>query len=495
MLAVVAVLATGACRRRETPADTLVVVIETPVTTADPRFAINNFDSKVTRLVYAGITAVDTESLEPRLELAAAVTVIDPLTVDVTLRPGLQFSDGTPLTAADVARTYASVLAPDSTSVSHKNLTERYRSVTARGALVARFALVAPLGTLMSDLDFGIVSATGVGAGPYILRELTSTHLVLDTNPHYFGTHPALPHVEIKFVRDAAARLLMLVGGSADLTQNGIRMDLLDQIQARPSITLATTPSVILTYLMMNNTDPALRDVRVRQAIALAIDRPSIIASKFGGRARLATGLLPDFHWGYEAAVPRYDHDVARAKQLLDAAGFSDPDSDGPRPRLALTYKTSSDSFRVALARTLAAQLSEVGIAVEVRSFEFATFFADVKKGQFQLASMQTAELTEPDYYYAYFHSSRIPSAANPDGGNRWRYSNARVDTLTSAGRAELDRDRRKVIYSEVQKLVAADVPIVPLWFEDNVVVAGRAVRGYRLTPNARFVGLISTTK
>ena len=387
------------------------------------------------------------------------------------------------------------MLAPDSTSVSHKNLTERYRQVTARGPLVARFDLVAPLGTLMSDLDFGIVSATGKGAGPYLLRELTSTHLVLDENPHYAGTRPVIPHVEIKFVRDASARLLMLVGGSADLTQNGVRMDLLDQIGARPSITLDTAPSVILTYLMMNNTDPLLRDVRVRQAIALAIDRPSIIATKMGGRAHLASGLLPDFHWGYEPAVMRYDHDVARAKALLDAAGFPDPDGDGPRPRMALTYKTSSDSFRVALARTLAAQLSEVGIAVEVRSFEFATFFADVKKGQFQLGSMQTSEITEPDYYYSYFHSNRIPSKENPDGGNRWRYTNARVDALTTAGRAELDRAKRKLIYSEVQKQVAADVPIVPLWFEDNVVVAGRAVRGYRMTPNARFVGLMGTTK
>src|SRR5205814_1242013 len=139
---------------------------------------------------------------------------------------------------------------------------------------------------------------------------------------------------------------------------------------------------------------------------------------------------------------------------------------------------------RVSLARVIAAQLGEVGIAVEVRSFEFATFFADVKKGAFQLASMQTAEITEPDFYFMYFHSSWIPTPSNPDGFNRWRYRSADVDRLTTLGRSELDRDKRIAIYNEVQCVVADDVPIVPLWHEDNVVLSNKDVEGYHLMPN-----------
>jgi len=112
----------------------------------------------------------------------------------------------------------------------------------------------------------------------------------------------------------------------------------------------------------------------------------------------------------------------------------------------------------------IAAQLAEVGIAVEVRSFEFATVYADIKRGAFQLASMQTSDITEPDFYFMYFHSSWIPAAPKFDGFNRWRYRSPVVDRLTLEGRRELDHAQRLRIYAQVQRQVAEDLPIVPLW-------------------------------
>ena len=110
----------------------------------------------------------------------------------------------------------------------------------------------------------------------------------------------------------------------------------------------------------------------------------------------LATSLLPPFHWAYAPGVGVFAQDLAEAGRLLDEAGLRDPDGPGGQPRLRLTYKTSADQFRVAIARVLAAQLARVDIDVEVRPFEFATFFSDVKKGNYQLATMQTAEVVEP---------------------------------------------------------------------------------------------------
>jgi peptide/nickel transport system substrate-binding protein len=481
--------------RRRTPDDTLVVAIESAMTTADPRYAVSSWDSKLARLVAAGLCAVDTDDLQPRLNLASRRDDIDDRTVDFTIRPDARFSDGTPVTAHDVAETFRSVIATDSKSLHHKGFTERFESIEARGERVARFHLKQPLATLGSDLDFGILSRTGLGAGPYVLLELTSTHALLEANPYYFGPRPRTRRLEIKFVRDAAARLLMIVGGSADVLQNSVRMDLIEEVRGRPRVQIETGPSVILTYLMMNNDDPILRDHRVREAIALAIDRPAIIAAKYGGHAQLASSLMPAFHWSYSADVPRYDHDPGRAARLLDEAGYPDPDGPGPRPRLSLVFKTSSDAFRVALARVLAAQLSTVGIDVDVRSFEFATFFADIKKGSYQLASMQSAELSEPDYYYFYFHSSRIPDERNPDGGNRWRYRNPEVDRLTEAGRRELDPVKRKAIYAEIQRLVATDLPVITLWHDDNIALSNVDVQGYHMTPNARLVSLTAAWK
>ncbi len=492
--ALLLVLAACPSRKSRTPPDRLVVVLDGVMTSADPRYTLSNYDGKLAKLAHAGLMAVDTLSLEPRLDLASRVDRIDDLTYEIEVRPDAKFSDGSPVLAADVAFTFESMMAEDSDSPLHRGFSERFSKVEPTGERVVRFHLRSPLATILTDLDFGIVSRTKKGAGPYIVRELDAQHVLLDRNPHHVPL-PKMEHVEIKFVADASARLLMLVGGSADLVQNGVRLDLIDEVAERPRVKLDAAPSALLTYLIFNNDDPLLKDKRVRQAIALALDRPELVAAMFDGRCVMATGLLPPTSWAYEGDVARWNRDLPRAKALLDEAGHKDPDGDGPLPRMHLVYKTSSDAFRVAIAKVISAQLSQVGIAVEVRSFERLTFFADLKKGLYQLASAQTSDISDPDFYFTYFHSSRIPDAKNPDGLNRWKYRNARVDELTKRGRAELDRDARKVLYSEVQKILADELPVVPLWHEDNVTFTNLAVEGYTMTPNARLNGLVGTWK
>ncbi|HTJ43046.1 MAG TPA: ABC transporter substrate-binding protein [Kofleriaceae bacterium] len=501
-------LAAVACshRTRRTPDDTLVMLMEAPATTTDPRNTLSNYDTKLAHLIASGLTTVDNATMAPELLLAEKIDRVDDLTYDVTLKPGLLFSDGNPVTAADVAWTYQSVL-DDPKAVSYHQLTERFTKIEATGARTTRFHMVAPLATFQTDLDFGIVeraaatkggrfpNGIAIGCGPYVLDRLDDTGAWFHANPRWPFAPPKIAKLEIKVVRDASARILMLVGGSADLAQNSARLDLVDDIAQQWRVHVESGPSALLTYLMMNNDDPILKDVRVRQAIALALDRDAIIKQKLGGHAVLATGLLPPGHWAYEPNVPHWRRDLPRAKQLLEEAGYHDPDGDGPEPRFTLTYKTSSDSYRVALANVIAAQLREAGIAVEVSPFEFATFFKQVKQGAYQLASMQTSDITEPDYFYTYFNSVRIPGKKNPDDGNRWRYRNPRVDALTELGRRQLDRGARRTTYSEVQRILATELPVIPLWHEDNIVVENRTVTGYSLLPNARYTGVVTTTK
>lgn len=181
LIAAISCLA-AACSPRTTPSDTVVMVVEAPMTSADPRFAISNNDSKLARLVYAGLTAVDTPTVEPRLDLAERIDYDGGLVATVVLKPGLKFSDGAPLTANDVARTFDSVMAKGSTSLSHKGFNERFVRLVVVDQRTIRFELKKPLATLMSDLDFGILAANNKGAGPYALREITSTHVLLDRN-------------------------------------------------------------------------------------------------------------------------------------------------------------------------------------------------------------------------------------------------------------------------------------------------------------------------
>jgi peptide/nickel transport system substrate-binding protein len=108
---------------------------------------------------------------------------------------------------------------------------------------------------------------------------------------------------------------------------------------------------------------------------------------------------------------------------------------------------------------------------------------------------MQTTPITEPDFYFSYFHSSRIPTDADRDAQNRWSYRNADLDRVTAAGRHELDRDARKALYAEAQRLVARDLPIIPLWHEDNVVLTNVDVQGYAILPDGRYAGLPGVAK
>jgi peptide/nickel transport system substrate-binding protein len=506
----VALGVTAACtpRTRRTPDDTIVLVIPNLIRDLDPRYAITNYDTKLSLLVAPGLMTTDQLSLEPLYDLAESIERGgDDLTWDVTLKPGLRFSDGSPVTAEDVVFTFMSTMSPAMKTLYRESFSQRFVSVTALDARRARFRLVEPVATLFSDLDFGILSheAAGkdgrfsggkvVGAGPYRVVRVSADRVLLERNPFYHGPQPKVARLEAVVVRDQNAQALMLVGGSADIIQNSVRMDLVDDITDTARLHATNGPSAILSYLMMNNEHPILSDRRVRQAIAFAIDREAIIEGKFRGRAVLATGLMPPSHWSYSGDVPRYLHDPARAMKLLDEAGYPDPDGPGGAPRFRLTYKTSADQFRVAVARILAEHLRQVGIEVEVRAFEFGTFFMDIKKGNFELSSMQTSPVAEPDMAYTYYHSSRVPTAEDINVHNRWRYRNATLDALLEAGRRELDREKRRRIYAEVQRILATDLPVVPLWHEDNVAIMNVDLHDFHVLPNARFRGLVGASK
>jgi peptide/nickel transport system substrate-binding protein len=505
-LALIAACAAGCLRDRRTPDDTLVVLVGERVNSLDPRYTETSLDVTLSRLVAPGLTTIETPSLEPHLLMAESIDRPDELTVDVVLRPGLRFSDGTPVTADDVVFTYQSMLDPAMKSPLLRPMRDRFTKIEARGERAVRFHLVAPVATIMTDFEFGIVSARAagasrrfrdgrvVGAGPVRVESFDPEEVRLRRSPTWQGDLHS-EWVRIQVVRDSNARSLMLVGGSADLTQNGIRIDLVDDLAESPRVAVSSAPSSKLTYLMLNNRDPVLRDVRVRRAIAYAIDRERVMRAKLDGLGVLATGLLPPGHWAYNGEVASYHHDPARAMALLDEAGFRDPDGPGGRPRLRLTYKTSADQFRVALARVWAAQLGEVGIQVDVQSFEFATVLADYKRGNFQIGSLQTATISEPDFLYAYFSSTRIPTTKEPGGLNRWGYSSPLVDELTEKGRRTLDRERRRAIYADVQAILARDVPIVPLWHEHNVAVMNIDLRGFELYRSANLWGVVAASK
>jgi peptide/nickel transport system substrate-binding protein len=496
--AALVVAAVAGCHRGpRTGAGEVVVLIEDPPQSLDPRFVGRAYDVKIGRLITGSLVSVDNPTLEPRPELAERIDRVDPVTYDVTLREGVRFSDGTPMTAEDVAYTLTSIADPALGSTL-RSMTDRIARTEVRSPRTVRLVLKEPHAPFITDLDLGVVprhvvAARGgrfpddqvVGAGPFRLAHRDATRIVLAPNPYYVLGAPKVRLV-FKVIRDPNSRLLVLVGGSADLTQNTVPPLLIDAVEQRPELRVERGRGAVFTYLVCNTADPALADVRVRRALALAIDRERLVRSKLHGRAALATGLLPTWHWAYSGDVPRWPYDPARARALLAEAGV--------RPKLV--YKTSSDKLRVAIAQVIAHELNAVGFDVEVRAYEFATLLDDLKKGNFQIATLQLPDVVEPQLLHRLFHSSQVPRPGAADGHlNRSRFADPALDADLEAGSRELDPARRRAVYARAQARLAELLPVVPLWHEDNVVIMRRDLRGYEVQPNARLGALARAWK
>jgi peptide/nickel transport system substrate-binding protein len=225
----------------------------------------------------------------------------------------------------------------------------------------------------------------------------------------------------------------------------------------------------------INLRDPVLARPEVRRAIALAIDRDLLVRALWRGLGVVTETAMPPGHWARNERLEPVPHDPVAARSLLDAAGFPDPDGEGPEPRFSLTFKTSTDETRLLQAQVLQAMLAEVGIAIDIRSYEFATFYADITRGSFQLFSLTWTGIVDPDFYALSLHSEKVP----PAGANRGHYLNAEFDRLIEAGARAIAPTERLPSYLAAQEILARDLPYVSLFTGVNVAVMSRGLEGY----------------
>ena len=229
----------------------------------------------------------------------------------------------------------------------------------------------------------------------------------------------------LRIVPDDIMRGLELRKGTMDIVVNDLAPDIVHQLARDPALQLVESPGTDYQYMGLNLRDPLLQDRRVRQALGYAIDRGAIIEHLRRGLAIPAAGLLPPVSWAFEQQVFTFAYDPAKARQLLDEAGYPDPDGDGPAPRLHLTLKMSNNEFNRLQSSVIQQNLRAIGIALDVRTYEFATLYADVLKGNFQLFTLQWVggAVADPDILRRVFHSSQVPPAGFNRATSRMRVS------------------------------------------------------------------------
>lgn len=467
-----------------------MVALPTEPQSLDPRWGLDASSSRLGDLLHAALTRSD--GAGGRLpEVAASWEQPDARTVVFHLRDDFRFADGTPVGAADVRATYAAVLDPVLASPRRAAL-EALAGVEAPDAHTVVMRLREPFAPFLDATGLGILPAARardpgevvIGAGAFrVVRRERGDCLVLAPNPHWPGGRPRVAPLVVRIVPDAITRVLELARGDLDLAEEPLPPELLAWLATQPVVRVLREPGTSFAYLALNLRDPRLAGRRVREAIALALDRDALVHYVLGGMARPATGLLAPEHWAY-APVRPWRHDPWRARRLLDRAGY--PVRPGSGMRFRLLYKTSADPERRRLAEAIQADLAAVGIALEVRSYEWGTLFADIRAGRFEVAALAWVGVGDPDLYYLAFHSTMTP----PRGYNRGHYASPIMDRLTTEGRRTLDPARRRAIYARVQRRAAHDLPVVPLWWEDRVVVASRRLEGFAPSPSGDLHGL-----
>jgi peptide/nickel transport system substrate-binding protein len=494
-VSLLAVFVSGCRSRRsaQVATDAVVVIMPREPEQLDPRFVGDAYGLKLTRLLHASLVRVDAFTLEPTPDLAESVTIETPTRYRAHLRAGLSFSDGSALDSADVVATFQGLVDPKVKS-RFMSTFARVVSVKADGPRDVLFELDAPHATFITDLEMPILRAEDalvpaspgrlpLGAGAYLLKARETGMLWLAANPHYHAGPVEHPHLKLLVIHDDNTRALRMLAGAGDLALNTIPQLLLPLFKP-PEFRIQSEPGVGTTYVGINLEHHALRDPRVRRALAHAIDRERLIAYKLFGRAQLATSWIAASHWAYAEDTPRYDFDPARARALLDEAGLA-PRADGFR--LALTLRTSSDRGVISIARALSSMLRDVGIDLDVRPSEGATLLADLARGRFELAFLQSPDVVEPHVLSWFFASDRIPEKGKREGANRWRLRDPELDAALEQGRANTERSTRIAAYQRVQHLLARDLPVIPLWHDDVIAVTSARLSGFRVPRDARF--------
>jgi peptide/nickel transport system substrate-binding protein len=482
----------GGCAEPPPQPAGLVVALPSEPHSLDPRFGTDANAARLADLLHVALTRPDRASRRVP-ELAARWEMADPTTLVFHLRTDFRFADGTPVTAADVRATYEAVRDPRLASP-RRGALAMLSAVEAPDPATVVLRTREPFAPLLDATGLGILPAAHagdpgevtIGAGPFRLREsVRGERLVLDPNPAYPGGRPRLDLLVIRIVPDEVVRVLELRRGGIGLVEDAPEPEMVSWLARQPDLVVQRSPGTSFNYLALNLRDPRLADRRVRQALALALDREGLVRSVLGGGARPATGLLAPEHWAYAPArVPGYD--PRRARRLLDRAGYRDPDGAGPLPRFRLVYKTSTQPGRRRLAEAIQEALGRVGIALDVRSYEWGTLYEDVRRGNFQLSALTWVGVGDPDLYHLILHSTMEP----PAGYNRGGYRSPVMDRLTSTGRHTLDPEGRRRLYARVQRRAAHDLPVVPLWWEDRVVIHARRLRGFEPAPDGDLRGL-----
>lgn len=444
----------------------------------DPRYATDAASARVNRLLYRALIDFDAQS-KPVPDLANWQKISPQQYRFTLIQPRSKFHDGGTLDAGDVAATYDSIRQlKDSAHAAEFANIARIEVIDAR---TLDFYLAQPDAHFVAKLTIGILPATWLGSGHDF------SHVPLGNGPLKFLSwqHQLIlervadqQRISLIEVKDPTVRVLKLLSAEVDLVQGDLPPELLKYLQTKPELMVKNSVGSNFSYMGLNFDDAQLNNRLVRQALAHAIDRQAIIQQALVDGSRLAAVILPPEHYTNQTSEPgaypiaTYDYNPQLARAMLLQAGVTLP--------LKLVYKTSTDAQRVRLATIMQAQMQPAGIALEILSLDWGTFFEDIKQGNFQLYGLAWVGIKTPEIYAQAFATQSIP----PHGFNRGRYADQHLDQLLT------DEN-----WPAATAYMQQQLPYLPLWYEGQFAAMRNNITQYSPKPDGNWDDLATISK
>jgi peptide/nickel transport system substrate-binding protein len=506
-LVLLSLLMAPGCRRKSTA---FVIALNDNVRTIDPIGApsVEAASERVRVLMFNSLVKKDAK-FDYVGELASNIQRSDDgLTYTFTLRDGVKFHDNRPLTSADAKYTLdlilekefakaASFFEVSSADSSKTPRTEAERpapqikksyvkSIAAPDPRTLIVTLNKPWMGLLSNLvavaiipkdSYATQKDHPLGSGPFKFVGYDSSQQVLDlvANPDYWEGPAQIKSLRVRVISDSNAMQAELLSGRVDIAPlpTSLSPDAIKALSGNSNLQVLQFPGSNLVLLTINVSEPPLNDPRVRQAICYAIDRESMIRDLLLGQGKLAHSILPEESWAYSPGE-KYSYDPDHARRLLDEAGYKDQKMRFSKP-LVFRISGSSTSGRN-VAGIVQNSLKQVGIAVSIEAAETNTHLQELRRGNFQIAYGQwVGGNQDPIFFKDLFSSSEIPTETRASK-NRSRYTNPALDPMLEAAVNTFDRQKTLPLYTKIQEIVSHDAPILPLWYQANMVIAKKNV-------------------
>lgn len=501
------VLLTGCGGGSPVATDTLIYGRGGDANALDPIHTDIGESVKVIVNIFEPLVAYDTETVDLVPGVAESwETSEDGREWTFKLRENVKFHDGTPLNAEAVVFTFERIIDADHPYV-FNNIIPYYASYTeiekveAVDDLTVKFTLKQPQATFLSAVAMfssGIVSPTAVkkygadftrhpvGTGPFKFEHWKPKQEILMSRfDDYWGEKAGVARLVMVPSEESSIRVTQLKRGEIHIADNLPPAEV-DSLEKVPGIVIQSTPGINVGYLTMQTRKPPLDQPKVRQAIAMAIDRDRLIEVAYAGHAEKAKTMVPPTLWGHGENVPERPFDVAKAKALLEEAaqenGFKLPVKlelfvmDQPRPYMQQPRQT---------AIFIKDALEKIGFDIEIITNDIGQHFQRMTRGEHQLGlSGWSADIADPhNFLHTLLHSTNI----NEIGGNNLsQYKNEQVDELLDAAQFELEQDKRAELYEKAQMLIYEDSPVLPLVHVPVRIAERDIVEGYKLHPSSQ---------